>query len=396
MATYLSDSWNVLTELAPWLLLGAAIAGVLHVLLPSNFVERQLSGGQGVAKAVLLGVPLPLCSCGVIPTAVGLRRDGASPGATSGFLIATPQTGVDSVLVSAGLLGWPFAITKVVAALVTGVAGGLLTDRGANERAEPLEQRAIAGARPHPRDGWHHALQLLRSIWLWVIFGVLVSAALTSFVEPGAFNSLAARGTLIGFAVVLVISLPLYVCATASVPIAVGLIAAGMPTGAALVFLMAGPATNVATLGAVRATLGLRATAIYLTTIIAGSTAFGLIYEAIFGDFDVDMVHAHLHSSWWRTASAVAILALMGYFAWERIRSALPSTAADAGEAIEVGVDGMTCEGCVGTLERSLRSDDLVDTATVTLNPGRAIVHGDLNRDHLRELVTSAGFTPLD
>ena len=109
MVPFLSALWAVLTELAPWLLLGAVVAGLLHGLLPPGFVQRQLQGRAGVAKAVLLGVPLPLCSCGVIPTGIGLKEDGASDGAAIGFLTATPQTGVDSVLVSAGLLGWPFA-----------------------------------------------------------------------------------------------------------------------------------------------------------------------------------------------------------------------------------------------------------------------------------------------
>ena len=126
-------------ELAPWLLLGTLIAALLHGLLPQNFVQRHLQGKGGVAKAVLLGVPLPLCSCGVIPAGLGLKKDGASDGASVGFLISTPQTGVDSILVSASFLGWPFALFKVVSATVTGIVGGYLADQS------PVGRRALEG-----------------------------------------------------------------------------------------------------------------------------------------------------------------------------------------------------------------------------------------------------------
>ena len=117
--------WQVWLQLAPWLLLGAAAAGLLHVALPRDFTRRQFRGVPGVVKAVALGVPLPLCSCGVIPAGLGLKKDGASDGATVGFLISTPQTGVDSILVSASFLGWPFTIYKALSALAMGLFGGV-------------------------------------------------------------------------------------------------------------------------------------------------------------------------------------------------------------------------------------------------------------------------------
>ena len=118
LSLLLHNFWMVMVDLAPWLLLGAAMSGLLHIALPAGFVKRQLSGPSGVLKAVALGIPMPLCSCGVIPTGIGLQRDGASNGAAIGFITATPQTGVDSILVSASFLGWPFALSKVFAALI--------------------------------------------------------------------------------------------------------------------------------------------------------------------------------------------------------------------------------------------------------------------------------------
>ena len=137
--------WNILLELAPWLLLGAVVAGALHVILPANWMQRHLTGRGGVLKAVLVGIPLPLCSCGVIPVGLGLKRDGASNGAAVGFLISTPQTGVDSILVSASFLGWPFALFKVFAALVTGLIGGTLADAVSTE---PATEAAVGNSHP--------------------------------------------------------------------------------------------------------------------------------------------------------------------------------------------------------------------------------------------------------
>ncbi len=408
MLTYLGAVWDVLTELAPWLLLGAGVAGLLHGLLPPGFVQRQLSGRSGVAKAVLLGVPLPLCSCGVIPTGIGLKEDGASDGAAVGFLTATPQTGVDSILVSASFLGWPFALAKVGAALVTGLAGGLLTDAFGDARAAAdgasAAPAADGAACAVPRPGWRgmldHGLELIQMIWGWLLFGVFVSAALTTWLPADAFATLGAgAGGVVAFLVVLVASVPLYVCATASVPIAAALVATGMPTGAAMVFLMAGPATNVATLGAIWRAFGPRTTAIYLANIIAGSVTFGLGYEAVFGALDTSAVHAHVHgAAWWAQASAVVLVGMIGWFAFQdaeswldRRRSARMSETSST-PRIELGVEGMTCGGCSSRLERLLNKAEGVEGATVDLEAKRATVLGSITEQQVREIVENAGF----
>ena len=265
----IESTWSILLELAPWLLLGMGVAGLLHVVLPAGLVQRQLQGTGGVAKAVALGVPLPLCSCGVIPAGLGLKRDGASDGASVGFLISTPQTGVDSILVSASFLGWPFALFKVVTAGLTGLLGGWLTQAFGGERVEPDGGSAGHGASAKGwREGVDHAVMILQSIWAWLVFGILASAAIQTWVPPSFFQQSLAWGGLATNMAVLAISLPLYVCATASVPIAAALVAGGMPPGAALIFLMAGPATNVATMGAVLRGFGARILGIYLATII--------------------------------------------------------------------------------------------------------------------------------
>jgi len=399
---FLQAMWDVTLELAPFLLLGMAVAGVLHIALPKRFVHRQFKGRLGVLKAVLLGVPLPLCSCGVIPAGLGLRKDGASPGATVGFLISTPQTGVDSILVSASFLGWPFAIFKVASAAVTGLFGGWLADavddsEATHEsKAPPTEPTGGRGL----RDMTDHALEILRTIWRWIVFGVVASALITAFAPERLFESVVGHGRIVPVLLALVVSIPLYVCATASVPIAAALVAGGFPPGAALVFLMAGPATNVATIGAIRRILGGRVLTAYLVTIIGGSVGLGIAFDFLLEGLPAIATHAHGTASWWKIVSAFALLALMIWFAFDDLRrwSSRRNAGGNAtGNVIEVGVVGMSCASCVSKLESALRKEPGVNAAEVLLDPGKAIVRGDVDEARLNRIVEDTGFksTPL-
>ncbi len=397
MMAFAENTWGVLLELAPWLLLGTVAAGLLHGLVPAGFIRGQLRGVPGVLKAVFFGVPMPLCSCGVIPAGVGLKRDGASDGAATGFLIATPQTGVDSILVSASFLGLPFAIAKVVAALVTGVAGGVLVERFGGPAKE--DELAADGGDSEARDAramLAHAIDMVRMIWRWLVFGVLISAALSTWLPTDSLASLGGHGGLLAFGAVLLASVPLYVCATASVPIAAALVAGGLPTGAALVFLMAGPATNVATLGAVWRAFGGRTLAIYLVTIITGSVAFGLGFEALVGAVASEHIHHHHdHHTWWAMASAVLLSVLFTLFLIEDLRALAMRwrmKMSDDKTVHEFSVEGMTCEGCSGRLQRVLNNDDAIESATVSLTDKRATIAGDVSPERVVQLIEGAGF----
>ena len=381
--------WDVMLELAPWLLLGALVSALLHKFLPPDFLKRNLTGRGAVLKAVLFGVPLPLCSCGVIPAGIGLKKDGASDGASIGFLIATPQTGVDSVFVAASFLGWPFALFKVAAAGATGLVGGWLTDRFGSV-AEPQAASEHGHSDRSWRGAFDHGLLIIRGIWGWLVFGIVASAAITVLVPQDWLAALSDYGGFPAMVVVLLIAVPLYVCATASVPIAAALVAGGMPAGAALVFLMAGPATNVATLGAIKKTFGLRTTLIYLGTIVVGSMglgyAFGFLVEAT-------TATSHVHGvAWWATASAVVLVALLGWFAVDDLRRKLSSSSA---EALEIKVEGMTCGGCSSRLERVLGLVEGVDSVRVVLETRSAHVEGSATEDAVRAAIVGAGFDPV-
>jgi hypothetical protein len=353
MNQFLVDCWKVACELAPWLLLGMLLSGLMHALLPVNFIRRKFRGYGGVIKAVALGVPLPLCSCGVIPAGIGLKNQGASNGAAIGFLISTPQTGVDSILVSAAFFGWPFAVFKMVAAAALGLLGGWLTqwiDPGhdpAEERASPQSipaspvrpptilgslpvltsvpvptpkrpQNLVARLRLAVWDVLAHGLGILRSIWVWLLIGVLLSAAIETVVPHNWLELVGEAGLVWSMLIVLLISVPFYVCATASVPIAASIVGGGFPTAAALVFLIAGPATNVSTIGAVFSRFGFRVLMVYLLTIVLGSIALAFLFHWTLNAHSLDVGHAHQHGGrWWELASASVIAALVGWFAIE-------------------------------------------------------------------------------
>ncbi len=402
MLPFLENLWQVTLELAPWLLAGTVVASALHVLLPADFVRRQIGGGGigDVVRAVLLGVPLPLCSCGVIPAARALKQDGASDGASVGFLVATPQTGVDSILVSASFLGWPFALFKVVAATVTGLVGGGLTEAWGSQGTEDLESTANGHVRQAGwREGWSYAVdELLYPIWGWLVFGVVASAMITTWVPAGELAGWAGGGVF-ALLLVLAVSVPLYVCATSSVPIAAALVSAGLPGGAALVFLMAGPATNVATLGAVYRTFGLRTMSIYLGTVIVGSVGFGLAFDELWGLEVYRLMGAHEHASPIATFSSVALLGLCVVFAARDLRSMFGlwfRSASPDEELATLRVGGMTCGGCVQKLTSGLMAVDGGTHSQVDLPTGGVEVRGqNLDDERLWQAVSGAGFHRL-
>ena len=397
-----SQSGQALTELAPWLLLGLVIAGILHVVLPLGYVRRRLGrrGVGSVVRAALFGVPLPLCSCGVVPAAIGLKRDGASDGASVAFLISTPQTGVDSFLISARFLGWPFALFKVGSALVTGVVGGLLTNRLGGESPvpppAPTNGDLRGGFRERVVETFRFSFgRLLGDIHRWLIAGIVVAGLISAALGGDrVLDRLPWTQGIGGMLVMLVVSLPMYVCAVASVPIAAALVAGGLPTGAALVFLMAGPASNIATLGAIARAFGRRATVVYLATVAVGSVGLGMLYEAVFGALDVATLHgSHGAASALSVVAAIVLAALLlGHALWPLLTR--PRRQAAPGEAtVTLRVTGMTCHNCADHVRRALAAVAGVVSADVDLKAGQAAVRGKgLDPEALAAAVNEAGY----
>ncbi len=298
LIAFIENIWHVTTSVSFWLLAGLAVAGIMHLIVPDDFIKRHLGSKNGffsVLKAVSLGVPIPLCSCGVIPAALGIKKQGASDGAAVGFLIATPQTGVDSIMLSASMLGLPFAIFKVFSAFIVGLAGGCIASifrepPETSGQAQP-EGKECCSSSPQPQEKRNKTAlkdfisftldDLMRPIWKWLVAGILVSAAMSTWLPEDFFTRHMPENIVLNMLATLAVSLPMYVCATSSVPVAAALVATGMPAGSALVFLMAGPATNVATIGAVYKAFGARNLAFYLISIITGSMLGGFLFDKV-------------------------------------------------------------------------------------------------------------------
>jgi len=310
---YFRQVVQIWQEVAPWLLLGLIVAGLIHVFLPAGRMSRWL-GGRGLGsvwKAALLGTPLPLCSCSVLPAAVALRRGGASRGATVSFLVATPENGADSLAVSYVLLGPLMTIARLVGAIVSAVSTGTLAElvdgcnsmeatppdttppgpdttccHGTSGCESPVTEAACHGSDDTdpsslPQRFWfglrYAMTDLLTDIAPWTAVGILAAAAISTFVPPDA---MAQQGSgLVAMSTILLIGIPMYICATASTPVAASLLAAGVSPGTVLVFLLAGPATNIGSIGIIGREIGTRAVVVYLAGISVCSICLGLLLD---------------------------------------------------------------------------------------------------------------------
>lgn len=409
---YFTGTWALYLEMAPYLMLGFALAGVLHAFVPRKAVGRHLGGENLISafKAAVLGVPMPLCSCGVIPTGVGLRKRGASRAATVSFLISTPQTGVDSILVTYGFFGWALAIFRPIAAFISGVLGGLaviLVKPGAREdewmkhhmHSEDAlaEADAKKSARQKLGDAYHFAFkELLGDIAFWLVIGILVAGVISAVIPDDFFAENLGSG--IGAMLVMMLfGLPLYVCSTASVPIAAVLMTKGISAGAAFVFLMTGPATNAATMIVIARALGSKVLAVYLTAIAGFALLFGLGLDYLLANtaLTINMPH-HLHehvATWWQYAAAAVLgyfLVRHFYFKLKRRFGAAPQAMANE---LQLDIEGMNCSHCVKNVKDSLERVTGVTACEVSLDKGTAVVKGDnMDREALAAAVEGAGY----
>ena len=320
-----AEFWATVAEMSPYLLFGFFVAGLLSVLISQSFVERHL-GGRGVwplLKASVFGVPLPLCSCGVIPVAMSLHKHGASKGATISFLLSTPQTGVDSIFVTLSLLGPIFAIFRPVAAFATGMVGGGLVDvlthrqSGENEQGERCTEeccQAEGKSGKFSRGMKYGFVTLPRDIGKAMLVGLAVAALISAFVPEGYFAEKLGTG-IFAMVVMMFLGIPVYVCATASVPVAAALILKGLSPGAALVFLMTGPATNAASFATIWKTMGRRTALAYIVTVAGCALVSGMLldYFASGLEFDVVARPGWMLPSEVKYAAAVVLLAVLGY-----------------------------------------------------------------------------------
>lgn len=412
LSEYILALWQLTLEMSPYLLLGFLIAGILYIYFPREKVARYL-GGKNMRSAInasLIGIPLPLCSCGVIPTGVSFYKSGASKGSSVSFLISTPQTGVDSILATYGLLGLPLAIIRPVIALITGVLGGLVTNAvdGKSEEEPVNEVQKSANrslSRKEKLKGMlnYAFLEFLQDISKWLIIGLLL-AALMAVLIPDDFFTNYLGNEYLSMAIVLLASVPLYVCATGSVPIAAVLLMKGLSPGAAIVFLMAGPATNAATITVIGNVMGRKALFSYLSSIVGGAIFFGIIVNEFLPRawFTDHMVHihdghgSHLLPQWLNVGSAILLILLLinGYVQkYFRIRKTdTLEVETDMAEKT-VKVSGMTCNHCKANVQNNLSTIQGIENIDIDLVTGTVKIKGDdINLDEVKSRVESIGY----
>lgn len=412
MEEYIYPLINLLNEMTPYLLFGFLIAGILHEFVPRKIYADKLSGNnfRSVFWAAMFGIPLPLCSCGVIPTAASIRREGASKGATVSFLIATPQTGVDSILATASLLGIPFAIIRPLVALVTALAGGLAVNKWCPD--EQNNNAARGEEANEKKSFWQKCLgtlrygfiDMLQDIGQWIVIGLVVAAIITIAVPEGFF----ARFNdypILNMLIILALSIPMYLCATGSIPIAAALMLKGLSPGAALVLLMAGPATNMAAILVINKILGRKPLVIYLATIIIGAMTFGLAIDYLLPTqwfTGAIATHnagcCHVESApWWQTVSSVVFLILLAVAFILKFTGKGEHSCHDehcsCNKELKFSIEGMMCNHCKANVEKNLKLLEGVSEVRVELAEGAAYIKGEhIDSGKVIETVQSLGY----
>ena len=409
MMDYVNAFVSMLNGMSLYLLLGFFIAGVLHAFVPSAIYSRYLAGTgmRSVATAAAFGIPLPLCSCGVLPTAVALRRSGASRAASTSFLIATPQTGVDSIAATYSMMGLPFAILRPVAALVTSLLGGLAVGHWERKGAlDDVQDNASYEFSELPKGFWNKVMETLKygffdmmqSIGRWLLIGLVVATLITVLL-PDDFFSTYARWPLLNMFIIVAVAVPMYVCATGSIPIAAALMLKGMSPGCALVLLMAGPAANVASMFVVNNAFGRKATIVYLLSIIGGAMGFVLLVDYLPGmqEVFINALPCHImqhgmHVSWFNTLCSIALLgmivAALGAKYWKSYQIKRNKTTAMK----EFKVKGMMCAHCKANVEKGLAALPGVEKVTVDLAKGTALVEGSIPDQLIIDCIEDLGY----
>lgn len=341
---FFATFWRLTAEMAPYLLIGFAVAGLLHVVMDPKWIDRHLGrkGLRQIFKASVIGVPLPLCSCGIIPVAATVRNLGGSRGAVASFTAATPQTGVDSILATGGLISWPFAAIRVVVSIVSGTVCGWLVERFGNTDRRPGSELSEGAAAEEPTGssccggsdsdsganrksvttrlhaGFRYGFGKLPTELHRALFAGLFLATLITVMLPDGWIGRTMDSLAVQYGFALIAALPLYVCSTGSIPLALSLIAAGLSPGAALIFLIVGPATNVATLVALPKIIGPRSTVAYVLGLVGVALASAVVVDSL--DYTIIGTTTEMemgHAVWKQTAAVI----LIGVLALPLVRS---------------------------------------------------------------------------
>lgn len=406
---YFQSLFQLLNSMSPYLLLGFFIAGLLHVFVPRKLYSNLLAKDdfRSVLSAAAIGIPLPLCSCGVIPTAMSLRKEGASHSATTSFLIATPQTGIDSIMATYSILGLPFAIIRPIAALCTALGGGMLTSKIV-KKGDSTAQSTSTECNGSCNVQKQHSqklveifrygfVEMLQDVGKWLVIGLFLAALITVMVPDSYFETFA-HYPILNMLAILLFSIPMYLCATGSIPIAAALMLKGLTPGAAFVLLMAGPATNIAALLVIRNVLGKSTMWSYLLSIISGALIFGcLIDYALPREWftsiqsQMDTTCCHTHTPLWQTISSLLFILLIANAFIQKVIKHYKNKHQMTNKTI-YRIGGMSCNHCKNSVETHLAKLEGINSVVVDLTDGTACVEGMANEASIKKTIEELGF----
>lgn len=423
LAMYFHEFWIITCQMAPWLLTGFMAAGILSVIFSPSIIKKHI-GGKGffpILKAALFGVPLPLCSCGVIPVTASLRKQGAERGAAGAFLISTPQTGIDSIIVTWNMLGPVFAIFKPIIALITGIIGGALIEKFGDKDQPPAAVAEKPDCSENCQESGecgscaekcsecsesicpicnalHYAFFiLLGDIALSLLAGLFLAAAI-SLAVPADFAVNYLKSDWLAMPAMILFGIPLYVCSTASIPIAAVLIAKGLSPGAALVFLITGPATNIATISAMLKILGKKSTAIYLIVVAAASVIAGMFLNliSIKIEFISEICHIPGDPSPFSQIAAIVLLTLITIALLKNVFKSITFKRQLTPDEFVMHVSGMTCSHCQRAVETALLTVPGIMDVEVDLLTGSVVIIAEkpaLLFPEIKAVLENAGFS---
>ena len=407
MEKFISIFIETFNQLSPYLMIGFLIAGFLSVVLTVEKISKYLGkqNFKSIFLASLFGVPIPLCSCGVIPVTAYLRKHGASKASATSFLISTPQTGIDSIMVTYGMLGPLMAIYRPIIAFISGIIGGLLINATEKNKSGEVSSSDCEKDCCDEYDKNSKILSALHygfvrlplDIINPLVVGLILSAFISVIIEPGFFIDTINIGTgLTGMLVMLLISIPLYTCATASIPLAFVFHTSGFSMGAILVFLMAGPATNITTIAVTLNTLGKRSTFIYLITIVIAALLSGYLLDFILtNDILEQGVPMHSHASVISLSSVGLFLVILNSYRIKYFSKKIEEAADKSG--ISLKVSGMTCSHCVESVKKTLMKLKGSKSVDVNLESGEVVIKSDIiDFVLIKKTIEELGFKVVD
>lgn len=420
----LNEIVNMYLEMAPYIILGLIFVAILNLLVSKDMIIKHVGGNNflSILKASLFGIPLPLCSCGVVPTAVYMSKNGASKGSTISFLISTPQTGIDSIIATYGMLGPLFAIFRPFAALIMGLAGGLSVklfgNHSENTKTKPkfigLQQFVSVNKESNliSLNFWERLkktlnysfVEFLDDISQQFVVGVVISGLIAFFIPNDFFSNSGVSSNILGMLLMIVIGAPMYVCATASIPIAMTLMMKGFSPGVAFVFLAVGPATNAASITIISKSLGKKATLIYLLSIAVLSIIMGYFLDflySILGENSITHNHdSHTHGDMFLSPEAQLIigiiffLMILGSFYRKYLAKHFRNSKSSLSTGdYKVSITGMTCNHCVSTVSKTALTIKGIEKIDIKLDEGVAYISGRFDQNILKNEINDVGYT---